>query len=145
MFEICSNSVISAPAKRVWALLRDFNAMPEWNAAAKTSVIESGPPDRVGCRRVLTFDDGSAWTHELTSLSDAERIVSYAIVGAPPGRPPLLRNYSATIRVRPVAGDETCMVEWQARFDAFDEKAAQERATAVIKAGFDGLKRYFAR
>ena len=84
MIEVSRSAVIPAPAQRVWALVRDFNAMPEWNATIRSSTIEDGPADRIGCRRVLTFDDGSGWAHELTALSDAEMTIAYAIVGMPP-------------------------------------------------------------
>jgi uncharacterized protein YndB with AHSA1/START domain len=145
MIEVHRSAVIPASAEQVWALLRDFNAMPEWNAAARSSVLENGPADRIGCRRVLTFEDGSVWTHELTGLSDAGLSISYAIVEPPAGARPLLRNYRATISVQPMAGDAACMVDWQARFDADDETAARERAAAVFQAGFDGLTQRFGR
>jgi hypothetical protein len=72
MIEVARSTTHSRAARRVWALIRDFNAMPQWNATIRSSVIEAGPADRIGCRRVLAFDDGSVWTHELTLLSDAE-------------------------------------------------------------------------
>ncbi len=48
MIEVHRSTPIAAPAKRVWALLRDFNAMPEWNATIRKSVIENGPAHRIG-------------------------------------------------------------------------------------------------
>ena len=68
---IVRSTVIATPAERAWALVRDFNAMPAWNDTVRASRIEDGPPDRVGCRRILTFDDGGIWTHALTRLDDA--------------------------------------------------------------------------
>jgi hypothetical protein len=144
MIEVYRSSIIPAPAKRVWTLLRDFNAMPEWNTTIKSSVIEDGPADRIGCRRVLTFDDGSVWIHELTGLSDAELILSYAIVGTPqPMRIPI-RDYRATLSLTTITDGDLCLVEWRATFDTDNETAVRERAGAVFQAGFDGLKRWFA-
>ncbi|HVT53869.1 MAG TPA: SRPBCC family protein [Dongiaceae bacterium] len=144
MIEVYRTSVIPAPVRRVWALVRDFNAMPEWNAAIKTSTIENGPADRVGCRRRLVFDDGSIWTHELTGLSDAEMTIAYAIVGVPEVTRVPMRNYHAAIRLEPVIDGDQCFIAWRATLDTDYEAAVRERAGAVFQAGFDGLKRKFA-
>ena len=143
MLEVYRSSVIPAPAKRVWALVRDFNAMPEWNATIQSSAIENGPADRIGCRRLLTFDDGSLWTHELTGLSDAEMKISYAIVGAPALTKLPMRNYTATIRLEPVTDGDQCFIAWCATLETDQEGAVRQRAEAVFQAGFDGLKRKF--
>jgi len=143
MIEVMRSSVIPAPAPRVWALVRDFNAMPEWNAAIRTSVIENGPADRIGCRRVLTFDDDSVWTHQLTGLSDAEMTIAYAIVGTPPATKIPMRDYRATIRLEPVTDGDLCFIAWRATLETDQEEAVRSRAQAVFQAGFDGLKRHF--
>jgi len=143
MIEVTRSSVIAAPAKRVWALVRDFNAMPDWNAAIRSSTIEDGPADHIGCRRVLTFDDGSVWTHALTGLSDDAMTISYAIVGTPAVTRIPLRNYSASIRLEPITDGDLCFIAWRATFEADEAAAVRERAGAVFQAGFDGLKRKF--
>ncbi|HSY86978.1 MAG TPA: SRPBCC family protein, partial [Verrucomicrobiae bacterium] len=52
MVKVHISSVIDAPADRVWAAIRDFNALPKWHPAIKDSHIEGGlPADRVGCIR----------------------------------------------------------------------------------------------
>lgn len=139
--EVQSSAVIPAPAQRVWAVVRDFNAMPEWNATIRSSVIENGPADRIGCRRVLTFDDGSVWIHELTGLSDAEMTIAYAIVGTPPVTKIPMRNYQAVIQLE--AHGEQCLISWRASLETDQRDAVRERAQAVFQAGFDGLKRKF--
>jgi|AraplaMF_Col_mMF_1032025.scaffolds.fasta_scaffold00012_116 hypothetical protein len=143
MLEVYRSSVIPAPAQRVWALVRDFNAMPAWNATIRSSAIEDGPADRIGCRRVLTFDDGSVWVHELTQLSDAEMTIAYAIVGTPPGTRIPMRDYRAVIHLEPVIDGEQCFIAWRATMETEQEEAVRARAQAVFQAGFDGLKRHF--
>ena len=143
MIEVYRSSVIPAPAKSIWALVRDFIAMPEWNATIKNSRIENGPADRIGCRRVLTFDDGSVWTHELTQLSDAEMTIAYVIVGTPPATKIPMRDYRAVIRLEPVTEGDHCFIAWRATLETDQEAAVQERAKAVFQAGFDGLKSRF--
>lgn len=143
MIEVYRSSVIPAPAERVWALVRDFNAMQEWNAAIRSSKIENGPADRIGCRRVLTFDDGSTWIHELTHLSDVEMMIGYAIVGIPAATKIPMRDYRAVIRCEPVIDGDQCFVAWRATLETDQEQVVRERAQAVFQAGFDGLKRRF--
>jgi len=143
MIEVYRTSVIAAPAPRVWALVRDFNAMPAWNATIRSSVIENGPADKVGCRRVLTFDDGSVWVHELTEFSDAEMTIGYAIVGVPPATKIPMRSYRAVIHLEPVIDGNQCFIAWRASIETDQQEAVRARAQAVFQAGFDGLKRRF--
>jgi hypothetical protein len=144
MLEVLRSAVIPAPAGRVWALVRDFNAMPQWNATIRSSTIENGPADRIGCRRVLTFDDGGIWTHELTGLSDPEMTLSYAIVGIPVVTKLPMRSYRATIRLEPIVDGDQCFIAWRAWIDTDDAETVSQRANTVFQAGFDGLKRCFA-
>lgn len=143
MIEVYRSSVIPAPAKSVWTLVRDFNAMPEWNATIRSSRIENGPADRIGCRRVLAFDDGSVWTHELADLSDVKMTIAYAIVGTPPAMKIPMRDYQAVIRLEPVTDGDLCFITWCATLETDQESAVRERAAAVFQSGFDGLKSRF--
>jgi uncharacterized protein YndB with AHSA1/START domain len=142
LIEVYSSAVIPAAPDLVWALLRDFDAMPQWNPTARTSRIEAGPADRIGCRRILTFDDGSEWTHELTALCEPERAISYAIIDGPPEKRAAIRNYFATMRVEWVTESDASFVTWRARFEG-DTEEMRPRAKAVFQAGLDGLKRRF--
>lgn len=136
-------------AARVWALIRDFDAMPTWNVSVRQSRIEDGPADRIGCRRVLVFDDGGTWSHQLTGLSDADMKLQYRIVATPqPMRIPVW-NYRAEIRV---AVDDAqgqdgvaqgCKIQWDAWFDTAHPDEMQKRARQVFQQGFAGLQRHF--
>lgn len=134
---------IAADPARAWALVRDFDAMPAWNAATRSSRIDNGPADRVGCLRVLEFDDGGTWTHQLTGLSDEDRRLQYRIVGTPqPMRIPVW-DYRAEMRVAaPEDGAPGhCTVAWEAWFETADEEGMRERAGTVFEQGFAGLRR----
>lgn len=39
--------------------------------------------DRIGCGRVLAFDDGGVWTHQLSGLSDDDMRLQSCIVATP--------------------------------------------------------------
>ena len=133
---------IAAPADRVWALVRDFDAMPAWNAGVLGSRIQDGPADRVGCSRVLDFGTGGVWVHRLTGLSDEDRVLQYRIVVGPEPSPMGLRNYRARMQVwpHPQRPQQTCVLEWQADFGTDQPEAMRERASQVFEAGFAGLK-----
>lgn len=134
---------IAAPEERVWAVVRDFDAMPAWNAGVLTSRIEDGPADRVGCARVLDFGAGGVWVHRLTGLSDEDRVLQYRIVGGPEPAPMGLRDYRARIQVwpDPQRPQHACVLEWQADFGTDQPAAMRERATEVFEAGFAGLRK----
>lgn len=149
MVNVTRTVTLRVPAERVWALIRDFNAMPQWNDTVRSSRIENGPADRVGCTRVLEFDDGGLWTHELTGLSDEDRCLQYRITGTPqPMRVPVW-NYQARICVQSLSArtensyaDEACAcaVSWSAEFETDHEADMQERAGQVFERGFFGLR-----
>ncbi|MFN0161554.1 MAG: SRPBCC family protein [Burkholderiales bacterium] len=136
---------LAVDAVRAWALIRDFNAMPRWNGSVLESRIEAGPADRVGCRRVLLFDDGGVWTHLLTGLSDVDMKLQYSIVATPqPMRIPVW-NYRAEILVLPLAAapaaNQACSIEWRAQFETAHADEMKRRASQVFEAGFAGLRR----
>lgn len=142
-------TALAVSAERVWALIRDFDAMPAWNASVLQSRIEDGPADRVGCRRVLVFDDGGAWTHQLTGLSDADMTLQYSIVATPqPMRFPVW-DYHAEIQVRAeherqqAGSPQGCRVQWSAWFETRHRDELQQRARQVFALGFAGLRRHF--
>ena len=146
---VALDTALPVSADQVWALIRDFDAMPAWNASVRQSRIEDGPADRVGCRRVLLFDDGGTWVHQLTGLSDADMKLQYRIVETPkPMRIPVW-NYRAQVRVvvdntRRHDGAATgCQVQWEAWFDTAHPDEMQTRARQVFQQGFDGLRRHF--
>jgi hypothetical protein len=141
MVTVARHTVIDVPAAKAWALIRDFNAMPQWTDTVRASRIEDGPADRIGCRRVLTFDDGGIWTHELTGLSDSEMTLAYSIVGTPmPMRIPVW-NYRAVLSVSPGPGDNTCRIDWSADFATDHAAEMTQRAGQVFERGFEGLRR----
>lgn len=144
---VARETMLAVAAAQAWALIRDFNAMPAWNETVRQSHIEDGPADRVGCRRILVFDDGGVWTHQLTGLSDADMKLQYSIVGTPqPMRIPVW-NYRAEMRVIPVGGEgqgtvnPSCTVEWRATFETARAEEMTGRASQVFELGFAGLRR----
>jgi hypothetical protein len=139
------SSVIDAPAERVWAVVRDFNALPRWVPAVADSRIEQNlASDRVGCIRAFTLKDGGRLREQLLALSDYDYSVSYAILESPMG----VTDYVATLRLFPVTDGARCFAEWLAEFDCPPERTAaltRQIGQDVFQAAFDQLKLVVAR
>jgi NADPH:quinone reductase len=139
--DIRRSSVIAAPVEAVWAVLRDFNGHDAWHPAVSSSVIETGEAsDKIGCVRNFRLKDGSRVREQLLFLSDANRGFSYCILEA---QAPL-RNYVASVRLRAVTSDDSCLMEWRASFEPpLQERARLERFVRedIMEAGFAGLRR----
>jgi carbon monoxide dehydrogenase subunit G len=116
------SSVIDAPADKVWAIIRRFDAAADCLPFVKSSPIEDGgDPTRVGCVRVVTQTDGAVFREVLVALSDAERSYSYTFVGSPVP----VRNHLTTLRVLPVTDGDRSYVEWSSRFEIDPEHETQ--------------------
>lgn len=144
MPKVYVSSVLPAPADRVWAVLRDFNGLPNWHPGIADSRIEEGrPADRVGCVRNFHTRDGGTIRERLLGLSDYDYSVTYAILASPMG----VENYVATLQVTPVTDGNRSFVEWTAEFDCDPDREEELLATigqGVFQGGFDALKQRFA-
>jgi len=145
MVKVYTSSVIEAPADRVWAVIRDFNALPKWHPAIADSRIEGNQPaDKVGCIRNFNLKGGGNIREQLLTLSDFDYSCTYSILVSPMG----VENYIATLKLTPITDGDRSFAEWTAEFDC-DPKKASELATmigqSVFQGGFDALKQYFAK
>lgn len=143
MARVYVSSVISAPAARVWARLRDFNGLPNWHPAIAESRIENGETaDKVGCIRAFSLRNGDRLREQLLGLSDYDMFCTYAILDSPMP----LTNYVATLRLTPITDQDRTFIEWSADFDCAPEREAELVAGIggnVFQGGFDALKRAF--
>ncbi len=144
MVKVFVSSVIPAPADKVWAVVRDFNAMPSWHPVIARSTIEGGrPSDSVGCIRNMTMSDGVRVREQLLSLSDFEYSFSYAIVESGLN----VTNYVAGLKLTPVTDGNQTFAEWTAEFETPPGKEQETAAMIgrdVFQAGFDALKKHVA-
>src|SRR6266704_6746398 len=122
MARVFVSSVVDAPAEKVWAMIRRFDAVADWLPFVRSSPIEDcGDPTRVGCVRVLTQTDGEVFREVLVALSDAERFYSYTFVSSPVP----VRDHCTTLRVLPITDGNRSYVEWSSRFEIAPEREAQ--------------------
>jgi hypothetical protein len=137
--------VIPAPVSAVWAVVRDFNALPKWTPFVAESRIEhNAPADQIGCIRNFRLKDGGRIRERLLALSDYDMSFIYSILESPMG----VENYVATLRLIPVTDNDSTFAEWTAEFDAAPDrvdKLVDDIARNVFAAGLNALKTRFAR
>jgi hypothetical protein len=137
------SSVLNAPVDKVWARVRDFNALPRWHPLIAESQIEEGlPSDQIGCVRVLRLQNGDRIRERLLGLSDHELFCTYSILESPMP----LENYVATLRLTPISVGDGTFIEWTAEFDCapeVEEELVNGIGQNVFRGGFDSLKRHF--
>ena len=143
MVRVYTSTVIDASADSVWARVRDFNAMPQWNPGIADSRIENGEPsDRVGCIRSFHTREGGLIREKLLALSDYDYTCVYSILESPMG----VENYVATLKLTPITDGARTFAEWSAEFDCApgrERELTEHIGQRVFQGGLDGLKRHF--
>ncbi len=136
-----ASTILDAPVEAVWAVIRDFNGLPNWHPAIARSEIEGGlDPDVVGCVRSFHLADGGHVRERLLSLSDRDYSFSYNF--EKPAFP--VGNYVARVRLMPVTDTDRTFAEWEANFDEAPEDAGKYAdliSNAVFQGGWDALKK----
>ena len=139
MPEVYVSSIIDAPIEKVWEVLRDFNALPNWHPLVARSRIEEGrPADAIGCiRNFQLTDTGQTIREQLLALSDVEHFCTYSILEAPLP----VSNYVATIRLRRITMTGQTFGEWQSKFDTppGEEGAARDLVRGIYETGFASI------
>lgn len=145
MVKVYVSSVIEAPADGVWAVVRDFNALPQWHPGIAESRIEHGhPADKVGCVRNFSLQDGGKLRERLLALSDFDFTCTYSILESPMG----VENYVATLKLTPVTDGDRTFAEWSADFGCAEGRERELTdliGNGVFQGGFDALKDRFGR
>lgn len=143
MVQVYTSSVIEAPADRIWDLIRDFNALPEWHPAIAESRIENAQAsDRVGCVRNFTLKDGGQIRERLLALSDYDYSCVYSILESPMG----VEHYVATLQLIPITDGNRTFAQWSAEFDCApgrERELIELVGQGVFQGGFDALKQRF--
>ncbi|MCC3305264.1 SRPBCC family protein [Sneathiella sp. HT1-7] len=140
MPSVYTSTVIAAPADRVWSVIRDFNALPDWTEFVVDSRIEEGlPSDKIGCVRAFRLADGGVIRERLLALSDYDYSFSYAILESPMG----VENYISTVKLFPITDGGHTFAEWSAEFDCAsgrEQELIDHIGTNVFLGGLTSLK-----
>jgi len=145
MAKFYASATIAAAPSAVWAVVRDFNALPKWTPFVAESRIEQNRlADQVGCIRNFRLKDGGRIREQLLALSDYEMSFGYAILESPMG----VENYYATFKLSPITDLDHTFAEWQAEFDAPPERQdglVAQIGRNVFAAGLAALRQRFSR
>ena len=142
MAKVFVSAVIDAPVGRVWAVIRDFNGLPNWTPFVAESRIElNAAPDQVGCVRNFRLKDGGLIRERLLALSDYDFSMTYTILESPMG----VSDYLATLRLAPITDGDRTFAEWSAEFDCAAEREAELVALIGRNVFLAGLRALGAR
>ena len=143
MTKVFISSVINAPVRDVWAVVRGFNEMPDWHPLIARSYIEQQQAqDQIGCVRNFELTDGGQIREQLLHLSDHDYSFSYCILDSPLP----ITGYVAGLRLTPVTDSDRTFGQWTAEFHAEpgeEENMIETVGQGVFQAGFDALKARF--
>jgi hypothetical protein len=123
---------LPASAGDVWAVVGDFNGLPNWNAGVERSELSNG-----GKRRTLYLKIGGTVVEDLLDHDNAARRMSYSIIesAVPVGR------HKATLTVHE-RGPGQSMVHWTCEFEP--KGAPVEMVEGIFSRIFDGGLKHLA-
>jgi hypothetical protein len=141
MVKIDVSTVVNAPIRRVWAVLRDFNGHDKWHPAVAESHVEDDlPSDAVGCVRNFRLEDGAELRELLLTLSDRDHSFSYCLLDTPI---PLL-NYVAHTQLKPITDGDRTLWRWWSSFTTPEGREQELKKMVqdnIYAAGFRAVKR----
>ncbi|MGB1885353.1 MAG: SRPBCC family protein [Gammaproteobacteria bacterium] len=119
--KVMRSVVIDAPIDKVWAAVRRFDGVANWNPGVTAAVLESGLPTEVGAIRKLDIADGSVFRETLLAHSDLKYFYTYDIIESPLP----CRNYVSCHRFIEITDGERTLGVWQGEFDCAEADAEQ--------------------
>lgn len=136
MAKVSSSTELPVSAKTVWAVIGNFNALPDWHPAVAKSELKKENGSTV---RKLSLVGGGSIEEKLEQIDDKERRYTYSILSGPLP----VSNYTATLKVRD--SGKGCSVEWSSEFEAkgAPENDAVAAISGIYEAGFENLKKMF--
>jgi ligand-binding SRPBCC domain-containing protein len=119
--KVMRSVVIDAPIAEVWAAVRRFDGVANWNPGVTAAVMESGLPTEVGAIRKLDIADGSVFRETLLAHSDLDHFYTYDIIESPLP----CRNYVSCHRFIEITDGKRTLGIWQGEFDCAEADAEQ--------------------
>jgi ligand-binding SRPBCC domain-containing protein len=133
---------INAPPAKVWAIVKDYDALQKWHPAFKGDVIKSGQNNTKGAVRTLTLGSGESFDEELLSYSEKKMTFRYKIIGDSPF--PVVK-YVSSMSVGKAKGGKTRIV-WQGKYEnkpgsGKTDQEVVEMLDGAYKAGLENVKK----
>jgi len=103
MPKVVLQSDVAADADIIWAAIRDFSSVAQWNPLVRNLAMHGSG---VGSVRTVDLEGAGEFVERLEEVDDHERVYSYSVVDSPLP----MRECSVEIRVKD-NGDGTSTVE----------------------------------
>lgn len=133
--------VLDAEIDTVWAAVRAFDGVVNWNPGVVAARMESGERTAVGSIRYLDIVDGSVFRETLLAHSDVDHFYSYDILDGPLP----CTNYFSTHRFIPITEGNMTLGIWSGEFTC-DPSDSDDLETIVgdqiYRDGMFGLNAY---
>ncbi len=135
MTKVSLQSTVKVSPDQLWKLIGQFNALPDWHPAVRSSKLEDN-----GRLRRLNLMGGGEIVERLETIDEKDRMYRYSIVSGPLP----VANYTATLHVRD-DGKGNAVVDWSSEFEPAGaaEMDAMKAVQGIYQAGFDNLKKMF--
>lgn len=119
--KVMRSVVIDAPIFKVWAAVRNFDGVVNWNPGVTAAKMETGLPTEVGAVRKLDIVDGSVFRETLLAHSDLEYFYTYDIIESPLP----CSNYVSCHRLIEITEGNRTLGLWQGEFNCAETDAAK--------------------
>ena len=139
--KIMRSVIIEATIDTVWATVRNFDGVVNWNPGVVAARMETGTPTSVGSIRHLDIADGSVFRETLLAHSDLERFYTYDIIEGPLP----CTDYVSTHRFIPITDGDMTLSVWSGEFacNAIDEESLNAIVgNQIYRDGMRGLNTY---
>ena len=139
--KVMRSVIIEAPVDRVWAAVRTFDGVVNWNPGVTAARMESGSPTAVGAIRHLDIVDGTVFRETLLAHSDIDRFYAYDIIEGPLP----CSDYVSVHRFLPITEGDMTLGIWEGTFDCAPADAESLEAIVgdqIYRDGMLGLNAY---
>ena len=139
--KVMRSVIIDAPIDTVWAAVRDFDGVVNWNPGVTGARMETGSSTAVGSIRHLDIVDGSIFRETLIAHSDIDKLYAYNIVEGPLP----CTDYVSVHRFIPITDGDKTLGVWSGEFNCdpkHEEMLEGIVGDQIYRDGMRGLNEY---
>lgn len=136
--------IIDAGIDEVWAAVRAFDGVSNWNPGVTAARMEKGTPTEAGSVRHLDIADGTVFRETLLAHSDLEHFYTYDIIQSPLP----VAHYESTHRFLPITHTDQTLGIWESTFECAEgdtDNMALIVGDQIYIGGMQGLSDYLTK
>ena len=143
MVSVNRSTIIEAPIKNVWDILREFNDHYKWHPSIEKSEIEKDKGStQIGSVRNFNLIGGERIREQLLSMSDIDYCLRYTVIQSDIS----LKNYIAEIQLKPVTDEDWTFWSWNSEFETpkgKENELSELVAKEIYELGFESFKKKY--